>query len=215
MLYLYAASTLVCAALLPCFVRRMSPWSTGRAVATTDQLNRYLAQYATPTTPQQPQEQPTPEAGPMGSGFGGMYGDSADQGLPPSPALPMGRDAPAYRPSLVSESRERTHMLIMGVKVHKPSLLLCQPRCHAVHVSCWWALGSSTRCFASVAASAPWLSVRSIPLHLHLPLLFCAVATQGCSWCCWWRWSRAFSRCQPVHGTGVAHQCQHHCEYVG
>lgn len=94
-------SFLCCSAVV--FSRRMSPWSTGRAVATTDQLNRYLAQYATPSTSQQPEEQPTPETGPMGSGFGGMYGDAADQGLPPSPALPMGRDAPAYRPSLVSQ----------------------------------------------------------------------------------------------------------------
>jgi hypothetical protein len=114
----YITPTAVCAAPLLCSGRRMSPWSTGRAVASTDQLNRYLAQYATPTMPQQPQEQPTPETGPMGSGFGGMYGDAADQGLPPSPALPMGRDAPAYRPSLVSRKSMRAHTCLSWVYMH-------------------------------------------------------------------------------------------------
>jgi hypothetical protein len=80
-----------------CFWCR-SPWSTGRAVATYDQLNPYLNPYATPTTPQ-PTQDGGPEPSPLGAAA--MYGD-ADQGPAASPALPPGRDAPAYRPSLVS-----------------------------------------------------------------------------------------------------------------
>jgi len=86
---------------------RMSPWSAGRAVATSDQLNRYLSHYATPTPPPQPPEglPAAGEPGGVGQGGGGvsgLYGEAGDQGPAASPALPLGRDAPAYRPSLVS-----------------------------------------------------------------------------------------------------------------
>lgn len=86
----------------------MSPWSAGRAVANSDQLNPYLTAYGTPVPQSTPEGGPG-EAGPgaefgpaaAAAGGGGVYGGAEDQGPSPSPALPIGRDAPAYRPSLV------------------------------------------------------------------------------------------------------------------
>ncbi|KAF8057753.1 tmem209 [Scenedesmus sp. PABB004] len=86
---------------------RRSPWSTAPAVATPEQLRHYVDAFAASSTP--------PGADAHGDGFGAAsplsplpagalaYGDQGDQGLAGgSPALPTGRDAPSYRPSLLA-----------------------------------------------------------------------------------------------------------------
>lgn len=82
-----------------CF--RLSPYSAGKVVATPDQLRHYVDAYAKPATA---------TASPIGgdqaafssynqAAYQPYYDPSVDAA---SPVLPLGRDAPTYRPSLVS-----------------------------------------------------------------------------------------------------------------
>ncbi|WIA31394.1 hypothetical protein OEZ86_002293 [Tetradesmus obliquus] len=82
---------------------KRSPWSGSVAVATPQQLKQYTSSFtggdagaggADAGTAASPAASPLP--------VGQLYYDQSDPGLAGSPALPTGRDAPHYRPSLLA-----------------------------------------------------------------------------------------------------------------
>lgn len=77
---------------------RWTPWSGGLAVATPEQLKPYVDAF-TDNDIAAAADASVMSPLPVGQ----LYYDQGDQGLGGSPALPTGRDAPAYRPSLVRE----------------------------------------------------------------------------------------------------------------
>jgi hypothetical protein len=89
---------------------RRSPYSGGKAVATPEQLQHYFDMFASPA--QRAAAAAGGGAGGAAAPAAGGYGQQADQqgqydqgdgGA--SPLLPLGRDAPLYRPSIVSQLR--------------------------------------------------------------------------------------------------------------
>jgi hypothetical protein len=88
---------------------RRSPWSAGPAVATPQELRPYVDAFSLGSSARSPAAAAAAAAASPGSPLpvGQLYyGDQGDQGLAASPALPLGRDAPHYRPSLVSSNRQ-------------------------------------------------------------------------------------------------------------
>ncbi|KAI8474127.1 MAG: cytochrome B561, N terminal-domain-containing protein [Monoraphidium minutum] len=75
---------------------RRSPWSAGKAVATPEQLQQYFDLFAGPTPPRAPAAAPPAAAAYQAGGGGYDQGDGAH-----GPLLPLGRDAPLYRPSII------------------------------------------------------------------------------------------------------------------
>eukprot|EP00878_Enallax_costatus_P007856 GHUV01008221.1.p1 GENE.GHUV01008221.1~~GHUV01008221.1.p1 ORF type:complete len:623 (+),score=170.79 GHUV01008221.1:49-1917(+) len=75
---------------------RWSPWSGGLAVATPEQLKQYVDAFTASDT-----AAATDGSVPSPMPVGQLYFDQGDQGVGGSP-LPTGRDAPAYRPSLLA-----------------------------------------------------------------------------------------------------------------
>jgi hypothetical protein len=90
---------------------RRSPWSAGKAVATPEQLKQYFDMFASPAAarqqaaaPASPADAAYQQAAAAAAAAGrGRYDQGDGVG---SPLLPLGRDAPLYRPSIVSGPRQ-------------------------------------------------------------------------------------------------------------
>jgi len=85
---------------------RRSPYSASKAVATPQQLQQYFDLFASPS--HRAAAAGGAAASPATGGYGQQgdaQGQQYDQGeAGSSPLLPLGRDAPLYRPSIVSAS---------------------------------------------------------------------------------------------------------------
>jgi hypothetical protein len=117
---------------------RLSPWSAGKAVATPEQLQQYFDLFASPAARGPEPGSPARASGATGSAYGQGVGgggggdggagyDQAEGGA--SPMLPLGRDAPLYRPSIVSDKIGASEVNQTGCCCwHPDARAACLPR---------------------------------------------------------------------------------------